>query len=354
LVGFEQTPLDGSHVPAVWQASWAVQVTGAPAQLPALQASFVSQGFPSLHAVPSATAGFEHWPELGSHVPGAWHWSDAVQTTAPLPAQLPDRQLSVAVQALPSLQAVPSARVGFEHWPELGSQVPAEWHWSDAVQVTGLPAAHVPLWHVSTWVQALPSLHAVPLEAAGLVHWPVEGSHAPATWHWSEAVQVTGFDPVHAPLWQASAWVQALPSLHGVPLEAAGLVHCPVVGSHVPATWHWSKAVQATWLPALQTPAWQVSFRSHALPSLQAVPSATAGLLHCPVVGLQAPAAWHESEAVQVTGFDPTHAPAWQVSFCVQALPSLHAVPFAAVEQTEVHTVSGEGVTATVPLSEPV
>jgi hypothetical protein len=30
---------------------------------------------------------------------------------------------------------------------------------------------------------------------------------------------------------------------------------------------------------------------------------------------------------VQITGFDPTQVPAWHLSVCVQALPSLHVVP---------------------------
>jgi hypothetical protein len=34
---------------------------------------------------------------------------------------------------------------------------------------------------------------------------------------------------------------------------------------------------------------------------------------------------------VHVTGFDPEHVPAWQVSVCVQALPSLHGEPFGTV-----------------------
>ena len=44
---------------------------------------------------------------------------------------------------------------------------------------------------------------------------------------------------------------------------------------HVPAVWQESGAVQVTWLPAVHVPAWQVSLRSHALPSLQEVPLAT-------------------------------------------------------------------------------
>jgi hypothetical protein len=49
-------------------------------------------------------------------------------------------------------------------------------------------------------VQALPSLHVVPFAAAGLLHWPEAGLQVPATWHWSDAVQVTGLPPVQVPL----------------------------------------------------------------------------------------------------------------------------------------------------------
>ena len=68
-----------------------------------------------------------------------------------------------------------------------------------------------------------------------------------------------------------------------------------------------------------------------ASPSSQAVPSGTDGLEHVPVAGSQEPAAWHWSEAVQATGFEPAQTPAWQASLCVHALPSLQAVPFAIV-----------------------
>ena len=85
-------------------------------------------------------------------------------------------------------------------------------------------------------MHAFPSLHAVPFCAAGFVHCPVEALHVPATWHWSEAVHTTGFEPVHVPLWQVSVCVQALPSLHAVPFVAAGLLHWPVEALQVPAT----------------------------------------------------------------------------------------------------------------------
>src|SRR5215813_9824524 len=60
------------------------------------------------------------------------------------------------------------------------------------------------------------------------------------------AVQATGLPPVQTPAWQVSVWVQASPSSQAVPSGAAGLVHAPVAGSQVPAVWHWSRAAQAT------------------------------------------------------------------------------------------------------------
>jgi hypothetical protein len=87
------------------------------------------------------------------------------------------------VQAFPSLQVVPFAAPGFEHAPVAVLQVPATWHWSDAVHVTGFEPTQVPAWQVSLWVQALASLQVVPLVAMGLEHAPVDVLQVPATWH---------------------------------------------------------------------------------------------------------------------------------------------------------------------------
>src|SRR6266481_7487579 len=132
----------------------------------------------------------------------------------------------------------------------------------------------VPAWQVSVWVQALPSLQAVPSAFCGVEQVPLAGSQTPATWHWSSALQTTGFAPVQVPAWQVSVWVQALPSLQATPSALAGLEQVPLAGSQVPATWHWSRAVQTTRFAAVQMPAWQVSVWVQALPSVQAVPSA--------------------------------------------------------------------------------
>jgi len=151
---------------------------------------------------------------------------------------VPAWQMSVCVQALPSLHNVPSVAIGFEQLPVAGSHVPATWHWSLAVHVMGLEPVQTPVWHVSVCVQALASSHAVPFGAFGFEQAPVAGSHVPATWHWSLAVHVTGLEPVHVPAWQLSVCVHASPSLHAVPFGALGFEQLPVAGSQVPATWH--------------------------------------------------------------------------------------------------------------------
>ena len=135
---------------------------------------------------------------------------------------------------LPSLHAVPFGAAGFEQ-PVAGSHVPTTWHWSLAVQTTGLEPVHTPAWHVSVCVHRLPSLHAVPFGAAGFEQAPVPGSHVPATWHWSLAVHVTGFVPLHVPAWHLSVCVHPSPSLHAVPFGALGSEQFPVPESHVPA-----------------------------------------------------------------------------------------------------------------------
>src|SRR5213593_1291637 len=160
-----------------------------------------------------------------------------------------------------------------------------------------------------------------------LLQVPVAGSQVPAVWHWSEAVHTTGFAPTQAPAAQASVCVHALPSVQGVPSAWAGLVQAPVAGSQVPAVWHWSEAVHTTGFVPTQAPAAQVSVCVHALPSVQGVPSTFVGLLQVPVAGSQVPAVWHWSKAVHTTVFVPTQAPAAQVSVCVHALPSVQGVP---------------------------
>ena len=111
-------------------------------QRPAWQVSDRVHELASLQLVPFGAAGFEQTPLEGLHVPATWHGPLAAQTTA-LPPHVPDWQVSPLVQRLPSLQAVPFGTAGFEHCPVEGLQVPATWHGSLAAQTTALPP-HVP------------------------------------------------------------------------------------------------------------------------------------------------------------------------------------------------------------------
>ena len=65
-------------------------------------------------------------------------------TGASPPTQAPAEQASPVVHALPSVQEVPSGLEGFEQMPLAGSQVPAKWHWSWAVQTTALVPTQTP------------------------------------------------------------------------------------------------------------------------------------------------------------------------------------------------------------------
>src|SRR5437899_1532290 len=104
----------------------------------------------------------------------------------------------------------------------------------------------MPAWEVSDWVQASAWAQAAPSAASALEQVPLAGSQTPATWHWSRAVQTTGFAPMQLPAWQVSVWVQASPSAQALPSAWFGLEHVPLAGSQTPATWHWSSAVQTT------------------------------------------------------------------------------------------------------------
>ena len=108
--------------------------------------------------------------------------------------------------------------------------------------------------------------------------------------------------------------------------------HRPVPVSQVPAALHWSDGqLFAAPLEQLPRPL-QMSFVVQALPSLQVVPAGAFGLVQTPVAVLQVPTEWQESTAVQTTGVEPTQWPApSQRSTVVQALPSSQTVVIGAL-----------------------
>ena len=73
------------------------------------------------------------------------------------------------------------------------------WHGLDGVHdIPVVQTMHVPLLH--TPAPPSGSEHEPPLLPVGVEHVPVFESQVPATWHTSIGVQVTGCDPVHTPL----------------------------------------------------------------------------------------------------------------------------------------------------------
>ena len=102
------------------------QSVRAPAtQAPATHWSFTLQRDPSSQGVPLGTGSVVHAPLAGSQLPASWHASGAVQTTGSPPRQAPASHVSRRVQSSPSLQRLPSGWVGFEQVPVCGSHVPA-------------------------------------------------------------------------------------------------------------------------------------------------------------------------------------------------------------------------------------
>lgn len=106
-----------------------------------------------------------------------------------------------------------------EHVPLVLLHVPVPWH-PPALHTTAFEPVHTPLTHVSVWVHALPSLHAM-LPAAGLVQTPVFALHVPATWHWSSLEQTIGLEGVHVPLWHEYVPKHLLVPVHAVLLACA-------------------------------------------------------------------------------------------------------------------------------------
>src|SRR2546428_13021074 len=107
--------------------------------------------------------------------------------------------------------------VGRPPRPALGPYTPLFRPWSAAVHTTGFPPTQAPAWQVSVCVQALPSLHGAPSSLAGLVQMPDAGLQGPAGWHWAAAGHTTGFPPPQAPAPQGSVRVQAAPSSQAAP-----------------------------------------------------------------------------------------------------------------------------------------
>src|SRR5262245_15417938 len=153
-------PVAGEHASVVHRFPSSQSGGAPPVHWPAAHWSPVVHALPSSHG-PLVSV----WTQTPALQASVVHALPSSQRSA-APTQRPAVHASPVVHAFASSQAAPSGRVGFEHAPVAGSQVPAAWQWSDATHVTGVPATHVPLSHRSPCVHPLPSLQAVPSAAS--------------------------------------------------------------------------------------------------------------------------------------------------------------------------------------------
>lgn len=152
-----------------------------------------------------------------------------------VPTHVPATQVSVWVHMLPSLQG---AVVG------VLEQVAVPLHVRvlqvSLVHVMVVPTQVPVLLHLSVCVQAMPSSQSAPVLGV-TVHVDVP-LHARVLQVSLAHVTVV---PAQTPAVHLSPYVQAMPSLHAVVSGAVGFVQAPVPMTHTPATWHWSLGVQA-------------------------------------------------------------------------------------------------------------
>jgi hypothetical protein len=178
-------------------------------------------------------------------------------------------------------------------------------------QFSAGPPAHEPAEQASAVVQALPSLQGA--ELLTCTH-PVAGTQRSSVQGFP-SVQSAGISPRQVPNMQLSSTVQAFPSSQGAALNTWTQ---PLAGLHVSSVQTFpSPQLRAG--PPTHAPPPQWSFVVQALPSLHG-----AVLFVCthPVAGA------HESSvqtfpSLQFGAGPPTHAPPEHVSLVVQAFPSL-------------------------------
>jgi hypothetical protein len=128
-----------------------------------------------------------------------------------------------------------------------------------------------PLWHLSVPLQTLASAHEVPL-GTGAFEQPVDGLQLSVV-QTLASLQERGVPAVHPPLWQISAPLQALASLHEVPFRT-GACSQPKTGSQVSVV-QGLASLQLSAAPAVHTPLWQVSSPLQTLPSAHDAPLGT-------------------------------------------------------------------------------
>jgi hypothetical protein len=161
--------------------------------------------------------------------------------------------------------------------------------------------------------------------------------------HGLPSSQLGGVPAVQTPAWQVSSPLHTLASGHGVPFATAACWH-PLTGLHVSFV-HGFRSSQEIGEPGVQMPEVHVSSPLHTLPSEHVVPFATTGFWHTPALqtsfvhgfeSLQSAGTLHDWQPAIGVWMQPLSALQESV---VQALPSsqLSGVP---AEQSPVWHVS--------------
>jgi hypothetical protein len=242
----------------------------------------------------------------------------SLQVSAAPPAHTPAEHASLVVQAFPSLHG---ATLLVCVQPVTGLQASSVQTLASS-QFGAAPPTQAPAEQVSPVVQALPSS-----QGAMLFVWtqPVAGLHASSV-HTFASSQFGAAPPTHTPAEQVSLVVQALPSLHGAVLLVK--TH-PVAGAQVSSV-HGLLSLHTSAAPPTQAPAEQVSLVVQVLPSLQ---GAVLLVKTHPVPGAQVSSV-HGLVSLHTNAAPPTQTPPEQVSFVVQAFPSLHGAVLLVNRQT--------------------
>src|SRR6266849_1382115 len=308
--------------------------------MPPLQVSLLVQASPSLHGVVLLVC---TQPVAGLQLSSVQTLL-SLQLAAGPPTHAPAAQVSLVVQAFPSLQG-PVLLVCTQ--PVAGTQLSSV-QTLPSSQLGAGPPTQVPPLHASLVVQAFPSLHGLVLLVCTQ---PVSGLQASVV-QTLPSSQLGAGPPTQVPPLQVSLVVQAFPSLQGLVLLVCTQ---PVAGLQLSSVQTLPSSQLGAGPPTHAPPA-QVSLVVQAFPSLQGLV-----LLMCtqPVAGL------HESSvqtllSLQLGAGPPTHVPPAQVSFVVQAFPSSQEAvllvcvhPLAGSHASSVQTLSSSQLGAGPPTHVP-
>jgi hypothetical protein len=152
------------------------------------------------------------------------------------------------LQAFPSVHDVLFGTAGF--WQPVVALQLSVVHTLLSLQLRGVPAAHAPPWQVSAPLHTVPSGQAVPFATA--TFWQPFVALQLSVVHTFPSLQLSGVPAVHTPAWQVSAPLHTVVSVHGVPFST-GVVVQPNVGEQ-PSVVHTFPSLQTSAVPAVHVP----------------------------------------------------------------------------------------------------